>query len=447
MNKKEKLLERNAQLAGNMKALAATAEAESRNLNPEEQTQFDSYDDEFRANEAEMARLDRLEAVSASLSQPLPRVIQPTDSVAPPPRPGGTTSTSPITGAVVAHNYANHGFAKGKGEFLVAVLNAQIAKRTDPRLLPVNAATTWASEGVGAEAGFLLPPQFSGELMQAVIPGDSFLSALSPVQTNSNLLVVPVNEKAYWQNSAGITSAATAEGGSITASKPSLGERRIPLYKFASLVHVSEETLADIPFMSTFVMGEMGNHLRYQLEDAVMNGTGEGTILGILNSPAIISLTDADSTATAIGAVDVLNMVANLLAGGSSFFVSNPTVMPAIQSMKTGTAGYPLMMPDMAQPERQALLGRPYYFSEACPILNTTGDIALVQPRGYVLATKSGGVQTSTTFAFAFDEDKQSFKATLRAGGAPLLSAKVARAKSTGSTYASHFVVITGSRS
>ena len=209
---------------------------------------------------------------------------------------------------------------------------------------------------------------------------------------------------------------------------------------------VSEEALADIPFLSSWVMDQMGQHLRYQLENWVINGSGEGEPLGILNAACTIALTDADSTASAIGAVDVLTMEASLLPGSGAFWVGNPTVFPAIASMKTGAAGYPLFQPDMTVASKQALLGRAFYRSEVCPVLNTTGDLILIQPSGYILATKAGGVQTATTVGFAFDQDMSSFRATLRAGGSPLLSAKVARAKSA-SSYASHFVTITGSRS
>ena len=439
----ENLRERQAQLSANLQALAAVAENESRLLNEDEQKNWNSYDAEFTANEDEIKRLERLDEVKAKTTALVPRSVQPTEppSIAAPPARGSATITG---GTKVAHGFANHGFEKGPGEFLVAVMNAAAGRR-DERLF-VNAVTTYGNEGVGADGAFALPPQFAQGLTNAVIPQDSFLSAMQPVQTSSNLLVVPVNQKAYWQNSTGITGAATAEGAAITGSKPAISEVRVPLYKFASLVHVSEETLADIPFMASWVMNEMGNHLRFLLEDAVMNGSGEGAPLGILNAAATIAISDADSTATAIGAVDVLSMEASLLNGSGAFWVANPTVFPAIASMKTGSAGYPLFQPDMSQPSKQSLLGRAFYRSEACPILNVTGDIALVAPGGFILAVKSGGVQTAATIGFAFDQDLQSFRATLRAGFAPVLSAKIARAKSA-STYASNSVVITGSRS
>jgi HK97 family phage major capsid protein len=439
--KLESLRDKQGQISGSMQAIAAAAEAENRAMTDEETAQFAALDREFTVAGEEIARLERLEEIKAKVASPQPRLTSPMD--APPP----AATRAPVTGATVAHNHQNHGFTKGPGEFLLAVRGAMLrGGRTDPRLM-VDAVTTFGGEGVAADGGFALPPQFAATIMDAVMPEDSFLRALNPINTNSNVLVVPVNENPAWGTS-GITSATTAEGGAITASKPAIKEMRVVLYKAASLVHLSEEMLSDIPFIAGWVMEQMGQHLRYQLENWIVNGSGEGEPEGILNSPALISLADVDSDATHIGQGQILTMESCLLPGaGGAFFVASPTVYPAIGTMTTGTGGWPLIQPDMTQPSRQALLGRPFYRSEACPILNVAGDLILVQPGGYLFALKAGGVQTATTIGFAFDQDLQSFRATLRAGGAGLLSAKVERAKSAGSTFASHFITNVGSKS
>jgi HK97 family phage major capsid protein len=446
MTQLEKLQTQAEETDHEIRKVEASVEAENRTMNPDEIAKVRDLTAKFEQLTAEIDLRRKTELRAATLTAPQPRKVDPLPTTATPVPTAGATSHTFTGGTPAAHNFRNHGFEKGPGEFLVAVMNASTSRRPDPRLM-VNAVSTYGNESVGADGAFALPPAFASGLMNAVIPQDSFLAAMNPVQTNSNLLVVPVNEKAYWQNSSGITGAKTAEGAAITASKAAISEVRVPLYKYASLVHVSEETLADIPFMASWVMNEMGNHLRWLLEDAVMNGSGEGNPLGILNASSTIAISDADSTATAIGAVDVLTMEANLLNASGAFWVGNPTVFPAIAAMKTGSAGYPLFQQDITLPSKQALLGRPFYRSEASPILNTTGDLCLIAPGGFIFATKAGGVQTATTVGFAFDQDLQSFRATLRAGFAPVLSAKVARAKSTGSTYASNSVVITGSRS
>jgi HK97 family phage major capsid protein len=440
--KLDSLRQKNAEIAVAMTSIAAKAESEDgRGLKPEEQQKFDEYDAAFKANEEEIARLERLEEIQNKMTALQPRVIQPAPEVTPQPKTGAVTITG---GTPAAHNYKNHGFEKGPGEFLFAVYRAGTDGYRDPRLM-VNAVTTYGGEsGAGADGAYALPPQFLSGIMDAVIPEDSFLRAMNPIQTNSNVLVVPTNEKAPWSTT-GIKGTATAEAGSITVSKPALGEVRATLYKAASLVHVSEEALSDIPFLSTWVMNQMGQHLNYILENWVVNGSGEGEPVGVRNAAALISLADVDSDATTIGPGQVLSMESCLLPGSGAFWLASPTVLPAIATMKTGSAGYPLFQPDMTVPTKRALLGRPYYTSEACPALNTAGDLILIQPSGYIFALKAGGVQTATTVGFAFDQDLQSFRSTIRAGGAPLLSAKVTRAN--GSTYASHFITNVGSKS
>lgn len=445
MNRKEQLTQKAAQIDGDIRAIQAAIEAENRAATPEEIARMAALNAQFDGVSAEIAQLDATEARAAVLSRPQPRV---TDSA---PGPVATATPIPLTptttisgGGQAAHNFGNHGFKMGVGEFLMKVRDAGLkGGRTDPRLL-VNAITTFGGETVPADGAFALPPQFVQTIMDAVMPEESFLRAMNPVATNSNVLVVPVNENPAWGTS-GITAAKTSEGAAITATKPAIKEVRVTVYKAASLVHVSEEALSDIPFLASWVMNQMGDHLRYQLENWVINGSGEGEPLGIRNSAALIALADVDSDATTIGAGQVLSMEASLLPGNGAFFLASPTVLPAIATMKTGSAGYPLFQPDMTVATKQALLGRPFYRSEACPVLNTAGDLILIQPSGYVLAIKSGGVQTATTVGFAFDQDLQSFRATIRVGGAPLLSAKVTRAN--GSTYASHFVTNVGGKS
>jgi HK97 family phage major capsid protein len=99
---------------------------------------------------------------------------------------------------------------------------------------------------------------------------------------------------------------------------------------------------------------------------------------------------------------------------------------------------------DASKGPNGTLLGLPVCVCEACPALDTTGDIMLVQPGGYVFAL-NGGVNTQATIAFAFDQDLQSFKTTVRMGGVPTLSNKVTRAN--GSTYASNLIALAGGRS
>lgn len=442
MNKIENLRTRLGQLSETMASIAAAAEAESRVMNETETASFEQADQEFKATESEIARLERLEEIKARSTVLVPRAAQPmpgAQSGTAAPVAGATTITG---GAPVAHNYANHGFTKGVGEFFLKVRDSKVTGRVDPRLM-VNAITTFGGEAVGADGGYLLPPQFAQELWSAVTPQDSFVNALNPVQTNSNLLVVPSDEDPPWGTS-GVTAAKTAEGGAITASKPVIRKVNVVMYAIKSLVHVSEESLSDIPFLASYVQAKMAEKLRWKIENYAVNGTGADQPLGILNAPALLSYADKASTASAYAAVDIYGMQAAALPGAGGFWLASPTVIPALASIATGSTGYPLMNPDLSAPTKRTLAGDPIYVSEACKALDTLGDLFYVKPSGYVLAF-NGGVKTASTAAFSFDQDLQSFKATVRMGGQPTLSGVVTRGN--GTSTASNLIAMAGSRS
>jgi HK97 family phage major capsid protein len=436
MTRKEQLQQLLAQLSGNMSALTAAAEAGNRPMSAEEQTQFDDASAQFEQTEREIANIARVEDIAARLGAPQPRMVQPMDTTSQTqvPPPGRQTITG---GNKVAHGFAHHGFDKGSGEFLLAVRGASISGRVDPRLM-VNAVTTWAGETVGADGGYALPPQFATGIMSLVNAEDSFVRALNPFPT------VPKDEDAPWSSTA-VTATKTAEGTAITASKPSIGQLKVPMYGVKSLVHVDEKSLRDMSFLAAYVERKMAEKIRWKVENYVMNGTGENEPLGILNAPGLLSYADTNSTATVIGGEDIIAMEALALLGQGGFWIVHPTALPQVRTLKSGSGGYPLYTTDFKTSPGGGLLGYPLYKSFAAKPLNTAGDILFVKPDGYFLAFETGGPQSVTTIAFAFDQNLQSFRSTLYMGGAPTLSAKVLLPDA--STYVSNLIALAGSRS
>jgi HK97 family phage major capsid protein len=447
MSKKAQLEQKNAQLAGNMSAIAAAAEAENRNMKPEEAAQFEAHDAELQQNQAEIARLDRLEAVASQAQARVTTVTEvPTAAQAASTtyRATAYTGTPTVTGGTpVAHNFANHGFTKGMGEFLLKTREAATSGRVDPRLM-VNAVTTWAGETVGADGGFALPPQFVQGIMSLVMPPDSFLQALNPIPTSSDLITIPTDEDAPWA-ATGVSAGKVGEGSAIPASKVAVKQVKVVMYGVKSLVHVDEKSLRDMAFLSAFVTRKMGEKIRWKVENYVMNGTGDNEPLGILNAPGLYAITDTNSTATVIGAEDVALCEASCFNSGNKFWITHPLVKAQIRTLKSGSGGYPLYTTDFSQGPKSGLLGYPLYTSEAAKPLNTTGDFICMCADGYVLAFEAGGPQSDTTIAFAFDQNLQSFRSTLYMGGAPTLSAKVLRAD--GVNYASNICALAGGRS
>lgn len=437
----ENLQQQAAELHGNITALEAAVEADNRTMTAEEITQMQEMTSRFDMIAQEIELRSKTAANASRLTAPAPRKVEPENYA---PAPANTSSTRPaITGNVVAHNFANHGFVKGFGEQLIAIRAAATSGRVDPRLM-VNAVSTWAGETVGADGGYALAPAFTSGIMSLVNAEDSFVRALNAYPTQSDIITVPKDEDAPWSSTA-VTAAKTAEGAAITASKPSVNQLKVPMYGVKSLVHVDEKSLRDMSFLAAYVERKMGEKIRWKVENYVLNGTGENEPLGILNAPGLLALTDVNSTATTIGGEDVIAMEALSLMGQGGFWIVHPTALPQVRTLKSGSGGYPLYTTDFKQSPGGGLLGYPLYKSFGAKPLNTTGDILFVKPDGYFLAFEQGGPQNATTISFAFDQNLQSFRSTLYMGGAPTLGAKVLLPDAT--TYVSNLVALAGSRS
>jgi HK97 family phage major capsid protein len=441
MNRKEQLTQQAAQIDGDIRAQEAAIAAANRSATAEELAAIEALNTQFDNVTAEIAALEKSEARAAALAAKSARV---TETAV--PQAGATSSTLPArstVASVVAHGHANNGFDKGVGEFLMAVRANYAFNKHDPRLM-VNTVTTWAGETVGADGGFALPPAFTQGIMSLVKAEDSFISALQPFPTQSDIITVPKDEDAPW-SSAAITAAKTAEGTAITASKAVVGQLKVPMYGVKSLVHVDEKSLRDMAFLAAYVERKMAEKIRWKIENYILNGTGENEPLGIINAPGLLALSDTNSNATSLGVEDVMLMEALSLAGPGGFWIAHPTVLPLIRTLKSGTGGYPLYTFDAKTGTGGGLLGYPVFKSFASKTLNTTGDLLFVKPDGYFLAFEAAGPQTATTIAFAFDQNLQSFRSTLYMGGAPSLAAKVLLPDA--STYVSNLVALAGSRS
>ncbi len=105
------------------------------------------------------------------------------------------------------------------------------------------AATTFGSEGTGADGGFMVPPEFRTAIVEKVMGENSLFSRTDQQTTSSNSIVFPLDETTPWQTSGGIQAYWENEGGLKTQSKPLLGQETIRLNKLIALVPVTDELL------------------------------------------------------------------------------------------------------------------------------------------------------------------------------------------------------------
>lgn len=435
------------------KAIQAKADAEKRDLTADEQTEIDQIFAEFEQVEADIKRRERIAAQEERLGESAGRIV-------PPQQPRAQEIATPGAGMRTTRlstqeERARWGF-RDFGEFCSAVRGASANPSAIDQRLIANAMTTYGSEGVGADGGFAVPPEWRSTIMEAVAGEDGLLARTDQQTASGNSITFPVDETTAWQTSGGIQAYWDGEAATITQSKPSLKEVTVKLHRVTALVPVTDELLEDTTALGNYISRKAGDKIAYKINDAIINGTGAGQPLGILNAPCTVSVakeTAPAQTADTFFGVNAVNMMARMPAQsyGRSAWLINQDVLPFIL-----TLGFPVKNADSSAAGAGALylppnglansgtygslLGRPIVVTEACATIGDVGDVILADMSQYLTVVKAGGVQAATSIHMFFDQNATAFRFVVRMNGQPWLSAPITRAKGTNTL--SHFVTL-----
>lgn len=476
--------DRQTELLGMADAIRETASAANRDMNEQERNDVRAYLAEHDSLADEIELLERLEArrqnaVQSAGRQVAPAAAEPAtapletaeddDTVPAAPtraqaaaaarqRGGGATAAAP-THVQTQHNVqpahrlprGTFGF-RSMGEFAQNVLRAYTSNRpVDPRLLA--AATTYGVEGVGADGGYLVPPEFRNQINSLIMAEDTLMSRTDNSPTDSNTVVVPTDEATPWGTS-GVRVYTRGEAQAMTQSKPALKDITVKLNEIYAFVPVTDELLQDAPLLSTYLTTKAGDAINFAMNNYIINGNGVGQPLGILNSPALVTQpAEGSQIAGTIHAKNILNMWSRMPAGvrARAVWLINQDAEPQIMSMgmpvvsassTTPVGGMPIYMPPggLSASPYGTLLGRPVITTEACSQLGTVGDIIFAFLGGYFMPFKSGGVRSDISMHLFFDQGLTCFRWTFRVGGQPWLAAPIAR--KNGTNTLSHFVTL-----
>jgi len=327
------------------------------------------------------------------------------------------------------------------GEFAAQVRHGSIqGNQPDQRLL--NAATTYGNEGTGADGGFLVPPEFSREIMQKVQSEETLLTRAAQLVTGSNNMTLPKDETTPWQSSGGVQVYWDGEAASITASKGVFETSNIRLAKLTALVPVSDELLDDAPGLESWLRAKAPAKMAAKINTAFVRGTGVGMPLGILAAPSLISVAkETSQPADTVWMKNIEKMFARMYAPWrrNAIWLINQDIEPSLAGMAfqatgassdlPGTSAVPAYLPPggLSNSPYGTLKGRPVVPLEACSAIGDQGDIILVDMNQYWAIIKSGGVKADTSIHLYFDQALTTFRFIFRLNGMPAWSSAIAR--------------------
>jgi HK97 family phage major capsid protein len=441
----EEMLAKIQQLKNEAEEVRALCVTEGREPTTEEVDKANANYDEIEKLEVLVATEQRRLDIAARHAEPDPAQKKQEEAAKPQP------ATKPQHRVVVTPGRQNPNEIFGSlGEQVLAIRNAGIGQRVDPRLYEVRAATG-LSESVGADGGFMLQPNFAAMLFEDALQTGK-LSSLCRKMTiggDSNSIKIPAVDETsrattrhggtlgYWVDEAGVK----------TASKPKIRQLELNLNKLVVLCYATDELLQDAGAMEGFIRMSAAHEIGFQIDDAIFQGTGAGRPLGIMNAGCLV--TQGKETGQAAATVvyeNVVKMWSRLLPGSqpNAVWLINQNVFPqlALMSLSVGTGGGPVWLPagGASASPYSTLMGRPVMPIEQCATLGTAGDIVLADfQNGYILAEK-GGIDSNMSIHVRFLYDESVFRFVLRIDGQPVRASALTPYKGGASYTQSHFV-------
>jgi len=240
----------------------------------------------------------------------------------------------------------------------------------------------------------------------------------------------------------------TAEAASKTASQPKFRNIELNASKLVVLVYATDELLEDAGALEAYIRQAAASELGFKIDDAIINGSGGGQPLGILNAGCLVSQgAEVGQAAATFIYENATKMWTRIFPKSqmNAIWLINQNVWPQLFTMNlaVGTGGAPVFMPagGASASPYATLFGRPIIPIEQCQTLGTVGDIFLADMGGYILGEK-GGVQSDMSIHVNFTSDESVFRFVVRLDGQPELGSAITPFKGGSSWTQSHFVAL-----
>ena len=329
------------------------------------------------------------------------------------------------------------------GEQLKAIYNLRRRGVEDKRLQQVNNAVLGNNEGTGADGGFAIQTDFAGVILQSALEHNSLLQRLDryTVSSSANSMRWVTSDETDISKSVfgGVQMFWAAEGGTVPPTHPKQREIKLDLEKMMGFAYCTDEMLEDTVFMSGLFSTAFTLAADELLTAAVIGGDGVGKPLGILSSPALVTVAKEASQAagTFLGA-NAVKMLARAMPKNRErlVFLMHPDLEDQLPSLSitSGDGGTSKFLWDpeggLRNFDTQRVLGKPVLFDQNCSAVGSVGDVMLVDPFQYILLSK-GTYKQDWSMHVEFLTDQMCFRIVFRCNGTPKVNSPLTIKNST----------------
>jgi len=380
-------------------------EASETGYTPEQLESIESLSAEYESLDAQLQAAEKVANIKAKTEATQGRK---TSAAAP-------VSTSPRIEVGRTLNDRFGGF-NSSGDWLMAVKRAGQTGDVDKRF-----QGAVAKESVGEDGGFLVPEEISQAILKKLEVKESLMASTTALQVGGNALTINVDESQPWNQ--GIQAYWTAEGASITESKPAFKQASWRLQKLAALVKATDELLDDATALESYIKTSAPDAFMHKINSAIISGNGAGKPQGILNSPFAVTVAkEGGQTVDTVNAKNVLKMYSRMFPSSrsSAAWYINPAVEEQLRQMVDPLGNYIYISPggQLNQTPYGTLLGRPVIpLMGSMPALGDLGDIVFCDLSYYYMIRKAGGIKSATSIHLLFDKEQTAFRFSMRLDG------------------------------
>jgi HK97 family phage major capsid protein len=261
------------------------------------------------------------------------------------------------------------------------------------------------------------PVSFYRQIVAAMVESSAVLRA------GATLLTTETGEDLRIPRHTGFSTAAlVAEGAAIGESDPTLSLVTLGAYKYAVLVQVSSELMADSGVdMQNYLAMQTGTALGLALGTHLINGTGTGQPRGVLTDTTA-GVTGPTGTATSFGAqgtagqgTDLMNSLASSLAEpyvqtpSTAYLLRNAT-LGALRNLKATTG-------ELVGNSYLSQSPWPFYVDPFVPAMAANARSVIFGDWSRYFVRMVNGIRFERSDDFAFNTDMVTFRAIIRADG------------------------------
>lgn len=301
------------------------------------------------------------------------------------------------------------------------------------------------SMGSDPQGGYLVPEEFRADLLR-VASEDGIVRPLATVLPASGehpdtAINIPVlnqagaSEKDFFS---GVWFTWSEEGADKTNKEISIDSVKLEPHEYNAYAVLTDKLIRNTGAIETYVR-QVYSRAQVAFEDYYfLRGTGVGQPLGVINSPAYITVTR--NTALTVNWTDIQGILSQILPGCNPIWIISRTLLGAVMGLADAAGNSIFIQGDATKGIPDRLAGYPIRWTFRVPAAGNQGDITLADLSYYLIKDGYGPAFDFSKHVY-FLKNQSVLKMFANVDGQPWLNGTITA--EDGATEVSPFVGLT----